>query len=116
MNNSTTVIHIRDAPNDWKANSDYVYIGRPSLLGIPFNIGKHGTRSQVIEKYRKYALDMLREAASSKRLDDESGRFVEELRKCYGKKLICFCAPQACHGDVLVELLETEALLQLKKT
>ncbi|PIW12451.1 MAG: hypothetical protein COW35_01440, partial [Candidatus Infernicultor aquiphilus] len=29
-----------------------VYIGRPSKWGNPFTIGKDGTRSEVIEKYR----------------------------------------------------------------
>jgi len=29
-----------------------VYIGRPSLLGNPFRIGEHGTRKEVIAKYR----------------------------------------------------------------
>jgi Domain of unknown function (DUF4326) len=29
-----------------------VYIGRPSLLGNPFKIGEHGTRNEVIAKYR----------------------------------------------------------------
>src|SRR5262245_58764119 len=29
-----------------------VYIGRPSLLGNPFRIGEHGTREEVIAKYR----------------------------------------------------------------
>jgi len=28
-----------------------VYIGRPSLLGNPFKIGKDGTRQEVIQKY-----------------------------------------------------------------
>jgi len=29
-----------------------VYIGRPSLLGNPFQIGRDGTREDVIAKYR----------------------------------------------------------------
>lgn len=31
---------------------DGVYIGRPSLLGNPFKIGEHGTRDEVIGRYR----------------------------------------------------------------
>ena len=29
-----------------------VYIGRPSRLGNPFKIGQHGTREEVIRRYR----------------------------------------------------------------
>ena len=33
-----------------------VYVGRPSKWGNPFVIGKHGTRDQVVAKYRAYLL------------------------------------------------------------
>ena len=33
-----------------------VYIGRPSKWGNPFVIGKHGTRAEVVAKYRAYLL------------------------------------------------------------
>jgi hypothetical protein len=33
---------------------DGVYIGRPSLLGNPFKIGQHGTRREVIQRYRAW--------------------------------------------------------------
>lgn len=69
-----------------------VYIGRPSVWGNPFVIGKDGTRAQVIEKYRDYVIHN----------EVLMGR-IGELR---GKVLGCFCAPLACHGDVLVKLLE----------
>ena len=31
-----------------------VYIGRPSLIGNPYRIGAHGTREQVIARYREW--------------------------------------------------------------
>ena len=33
-----------------------VYVGRPTKWGNPFVIGKHGTRDQVVAKYRAYLL------------------------------------------------------------
>jgi Domain of unknown function (DUF4326) len=33
-------------------SGDGVYIGRPSILGNPFKIGKDGTREEVGQKYR----------------------------------------------------------------
>ena len=68
-----------------------IYIGRGSKWGNPFIIGRDGNREEVIKKYREYIMQ-------SDLLND-----LEELR---GKVLGCFCKPKACHGDVLVELLE----------
>lgn len=31
-----------------------VYIGRPTIFGNPFEIGKDDTRDEVVEKYRVY--------------------------------------------------------------
>lgn len=76
------------------ANGDEydVFIGRPSIWGNPFTIGKHGTREQVIEKYRDYILN--------------NPALMEMLPELRGKRLGCYCAPKPCHGDILVELLE----------
>jgi len=72
-----------------------VYIGRLSKgrspWGNPFMIGRDGNREQVIEAYRQklYA-------------DIESGAIpLERLAALADKDLVCFCAPQACHGHVL---------------
>lgn len=67
-----------------------VYIGRPGKWGNPFVIGRDGSRAEVIAKYRAWL-------ASQPELLDA----LDELR---GKDLVCWCAPQACHGDVLIEL------------
>jgi hypothetical protein len=39
------VVHCKREPYD-------VYIGRPSKWGNPFQIGRDGTRDEVIAKYR----------------------------------------------------------------
>jgi hypothetical protein len=66
-----------------------VYIGRPNKWGNPFVIGKDGTRADVVAKYRAYLLRTPALLAT-----------IGELR---GKDLVCWCAPCACHGDVLLE-------------
>lgn len=68
-----------------------VYIGRPSIWGNPFAIGRDGSRDEVIEKYRTL-LTVRPDLIAKARTD---------LR---GRDLVCFCAPQACHGDVLLEI------------
>lgn len=82
----TRVVHCKKEPYD-------VYIGRPSKWGNPFSIGKHGTREEVIEKYKKYILAC----------DD----LLDSLHELKGKTLGCWCKPKACHGDVLVALIES---------
>ena len=75
---------------------DAVYIGRPSKWGNPFVIGKDGTREDVVEKYRKFA---------HMRYHEPDDLFREQLVVLKEKDLICWCAPLACHGDVLLELV-----------
>lgn len=83
-----SVVHCKREPYD-------VYIGRPSKWGNPWQVGKDGTREQVVEKYRV----ML----------ETSPVLVEEARKeLKGKTLGCWCAPKPCHGDVLIEFIERE--------
>ncbi len=67
-----------------------VYIGRPSKWGNPFVIGKHGSRDQVVAQYERYLL--------------ASRSLTASLHEQRGKDLVCWCAPCACHGDVLVRL------------
>lgn len=76
---------------DGRIPADAKYVGRPSPFGNPFVIGKDGDRTTVIAKYREWLLQQPELVAKVK----------AELR---GKALVCWCAPQACHADVLVEV------------
>lgn len=78
------VVHFRYAP------PETVYVGRPGKWGNPFEIGKHGTRAEVIAKYEKYLRN---------RPD-----LMEALPELKGKLLGCWCAPKPCHADVLARL------------
>lgn len=75
----------------YTAPDDAVYVGRPSKFGNPFVVGKDGDRNECVEKFRDYlkAQPELLAAARS------------ELR---GKDLVCFCAPQRCHAEILIEV------------
>ena len=69
---------------------DCVYIGRGSKWGNPFRIGRDGTRDEVIIKY------------AERLLNDRS--LLGSIEELTGKFLVCYCSPEACHGDVLIEL------------
>jgi len=68
-----------------------IYIGRPSKWGNPFAIGKHGTREEVVVKYRAW-------------LSGNSELMESARKELKGRDLVCFCAPLMCHGDVLLEI------------
>jgi hypothetical protein len=78
--------------------SGTVYIGRQmrflrlprSKWANPFKIGRNGTRAEVIGKYRDHLL-----------FRPELMAALPELR---GKDLACWCSPEPCHGEVLLEL------------
>ena len=72
------------------------YIGRGSVLGNPFIIGKDGDRVEVIAKYRDYIWNCLRVVRELERLSSVDHNYV----------LGCHCKPKACHGDVIIKAVE----------
>jgi hypothetical protein len=100
------VVHVSDCVEG------SIYVGRAtrriaqgSILGNPFKIGRDGDRSVVIEKYEDWLSQMLPQYPA----------IVEALIQLRNAPAIsCWCRhdgeprtdDNACHGDVLVELLE----------
>ncbi|KAA9007297.1 DUF4326 domain-containing protein [Paenibacillus spiritus] len=72
-----------------------VYIGRGSIWGNPFVIGKDGDRDDVIRKYAEWI--------------KAQPQLLNRLHELKGKTLCCFCKPKACHGDILAELADNLA-------
>lgn len=76
-------------------------IDRSTQFGNPFLLKKDGgeyTREESVEAYRELFHKEIEN-------DPEFRAAVEELR---GKTLGCWCSPQACHGDVILEYLRGE--------
>lgn len=71
-----------------RTSSKGVYIGRPSKWGNPFVIGRDGSRDDVVRKFEEY-------------LQSRPDLIEAAKRELRGKDLVCFCAPLACHGDIL---------------
>jgi hypothetical protein len=74
---------------------ELVYIGRDRYglgkYGNPFRVGPDHARGEAVEAYRKFA-------------EESDLHYPEILQKLKeGKKvaLVCYCAPKACHGDVI---------------
>ena len=89
---TTSVIHIRNRRN----TPDEVYIGRPSIYGNPYVIGRDGTRAQVIERFEHITTIAFMVSPARR----------AEIRALRGKTLVCYCKPAACHGDILAALAD----------
>jgi len=96
---------------EWMEDPNNIYIGRAGVVFIdkerfpkqsspfhnPFKIGKDGNRNDVIEKYRKYIIQKL----------DSEPELKLMLLDMKGKNLGCWCMPEACHGDVLLDIINS---------
>ena len=83
----TTIVNVKKEKCD-------VYIDRRSPFGNKFRIGEHGDRGMVIEHYRIWFYNMLKDQT-----------FRDKVLALKGKRLGCHCKPLACHGDIIVEYL-----------
>jgi hypothetical protein len=93
----TRVINIKKETKyaNIRKNNEYEYIGRGSYWGNPYSMFTEGeTREEVIRKF-KYDFDFEKFPNKEK----------SEVFKLAGKRLGCFCKPEACHGDVLADFL-----------
>jgi hypothetical protein len=102
---STAVIHISERqPTD-------VYIGREGkgesgYFGNPFKIGPGESRGDTIERYKAYFLNRLKEDAT----------FKARIVALKGERLVCFCKPHPCHGDVIAEWLNARSFCKTCQT
>jgi len=67
-----------------------VYIGRGSLWGNPFVIGRDGTRGDVIAQYDAWIATQ--------------PHLLARLPELRSRDLLCFCFPRSCHGETLRRL------------
>jgi hypothetical protein len=86
--------------NKYRESYD-TYIGRGSKWGNPFTHIASGTKAQYVVANREEAIAAYREWITQ----GNGKHLLNDLHELQGKTLGCFCKPQACHGDVLVELL-----------
>lgn len=81
-----------------------IYIGRESPFGNPFVIGKHGTREEVIEKYKEYFYKKLETDLS----------FKQRVLKLKNHILGCYCRPEnKCHGDIIQNYVDSYRVLAI---
>ncbi len=108
------VAHIRPEYanlQEWMKDSNNVYIGRAGIVFIegkrfppahlvspwanPFKVTETKSLEEVLALY-KHHLDKLLESPERRK----------ELKQLRGKNLGCWCKPNACHGDILIEAMK----------
>jgi len=86
---------------------DAVYVGRPTKWGNPYS-HQAGTLARHKVATRDEAVDAYKAALERKFAQDPAAlaRLQAELK---GRDLVCWCAPQRCHADVLLAYANKEA-------
>lgn len=84
---------------DWLKNENNIYIGRNMSFYVkgavkskwfnPFSVKKYG-REECLRMYKEYILN--------------NKKLMNELIELKNKNLGCWCHPEKCHGDILIEL------------
>ena len=85
------------------------YIGRcmprqrlaGSPLGNPFPVPQF-SREEALERYQDWIVEQLERDTPARR---EFDRLVA-LARAGDQTLLCWCAPRACHGDIVKALIE----------
>lgn len=91
------VVHCKKEPYD-------TYIGRGGCFGNPFEIGRDGTREEVIQKFRTW-LTTGEQFECVQATEVKRRAMLASIPRLRGKVLGCWCHPKACHGHVLLELV-----------
>lgn len=94
-----------------------IYIGRGSALGNPFTGSKKlahtkatyqcASREEAISRYRDWLMPRI--DPKSQTADPKAIALMEQIRTkaAHGDVyLVCFCAPAACHGEIIKQLIE----------
>lgn len=88
---------IRDF-SEWKEQPNTIYIGRNMVAYVP---GTYASKWQNPFPVKKYGLD------KSLELFEEyirKSNVYNDLSELDNKELGCWCAPNKCHGDILIKL------------
>jgi hypothetical protein len=92
-----------------------VYIGRGSALGNPFThipvqktkaLYQCKTRDEAVEKYGDWIREKIK--SGDKEVIEALNNIKSVLDKYKSVNLVCYCAPQRCHGEIIKEIIEKE--------
>lgn len=82
------------------------YVGRGSPLGNPFKVKPHGPheRGETIPLYEQHLRERI--SAGDPNVRAELNRIYQHAREHDETLLMCYCAPRACHADIIKKIIE----------
>ena len=86
-----------------------VYIGRGSPLFNPYSSKPSAHKNVIMVESREVAIEMFKHDLYNGELKPEAYLALKELKELSSNTsitLVCFCCPEACHGDVIREYLQ----------
>lgn len=87
---------------EWDECGHTLYIGRNMCFYVPGTVKSKWANPYSAKKYgREKCLEMYREYITNSDL-------IKDIYELEGKELGCWCKPEACHGDILINLLRKE--------
>lgn len=78
-----------------EAKGIYIYVGRGSKWGNPYQIPQDGDRDRVCWCYEQHYIKF-------------KPSIIDNIESLEGKVLGCYCSPQRCHGDELAKRANKE--------
>jgi hypothetical protein len=84
--------------NNRKDTSSGIYVGRGSVLGNPFVVGRDGDRTEVIRRYRVWLWAEMRKEGI---VFQEIKRLLEIWQENGNIALLCYCFPKPCHAQII---------------
>jgi hypothetical protein len=115
-----TVVNMHHLPGRALPAGDpsFVYIGRPRGnaplgLGNPFRVGAEYKQGEAVEAFRQYARTEWNNPQNP--LRQQITALAQRALAGEDLKLVCWCKPKACHGDVIKEAIEA-LVLRLQAT
>lgn len=104
----TTVVNIKNHAYVDRQQR-YVYIGRPSLYGNHFTHLKF-LKDLIIVPTQQDAVIAFRDWLYGRKYthleQTRRMKILQNINELEGKILGCYCVPDACHGNVYVDMLE----------
>ena len=96
---------------DWNKKSNHLYIGRNMNAYVPGTYGSIWKNPFLLKKFT------LEDSLKKYEEHVRSTTLYDQLDELDGKVLGCWCKPLACHGDVLLKLIEEKKvkLIEEKK-
>lgn len=86
-----------------------IYIGRggkgkaQSPFANPFTVKDYGLKL-CLKKYKEWLQEKLKDKNSPQRVQLET--LAEMVMNGHNIRLVCFCKPKPCHGDIVKQILE----------